>query len=145
MSNFRLIAPLALLLASVSPPTQAQTPSQPYQVEWVYKVKYGYEDEWWRIFQKYQIAALDEEKRRGYVQSYSVVHPSLHTSEDSRWSYRIVIFYRGWEGSRHEDEILHALFPDQAALRREEDRRWELTLNHWDLPIHEVDPHAAVD
>jgi hypothetical protein len=137
---------LAVLAIGAAPGT-AQTPvtAKPYQVEWVYKVKYGFQDEWWRIFQKYQVAALDEEKRRGYVQNYAIVRPGAHTSEDSRWDYRIVITYKGWEGSRHEDEVLHALFPDQSALKREDNRRWELTLNHWDLPIHEIDPHAPTD
>jgi hypothetical protein len=35
------------------------------------------------------------------------------------------------------------LFPDGEVRKREESRRWELTLDHWDLPIHVVDPHAA--
>lgn len=117
----------------------------PYQVEWVYRIKYGYQDEWWRLFQKYQIAALDEEKKRGYVLDYSVVRPGLHTSEDARWDYRIVITYRGWEGSRHENEVIHSLFPDGATLRRDENRRMELTANHWDLPIHDIDPHAPAN
>lgn len=145
----RLLIPESLLaaMAILSPPTaaQAQAPSaaKPYQVEWVYRVRYGFQDEWWRIFRKYQIAALDEEQRRGYVRSYSVVRPGLHTSEDSRWDYRIVITYNGYDGSTHEAEVEKALFPDAAARQREEDRRWELILNHWDLPIHEIDPHAA--
>jgi hypothetical protein len=132
-----LTLPLMLLPAAV----QAQG-AKPYQVEWVYRVKYGFQDEWWRLFQANQIAALDEEQRRGYVQSYKVEAPGLHTSEDSRWDYRIVITYNGWEGSRHEGEVVRALFPDQAAYRKAENRRWELTANHWDLPIHELDPHA---
>jgi hypothetical protein len=24
-------------------------------------------------------------------------------------------------------------------------RRWKLTVNHWDLPVHRIDPHAAQD
>jgi hypothetical protein len=35
----------------------------PYQVEWVYHVKYGHQDEWWKIFRKYQLAILDREKQ----------------------------------------------------------------------------------
>lgn len=144
MAPFRNVA---AVVALVSTSALAQTPSVPksYQVEWVYKVKYGFQDEWWRIFQKYQVAALDEEQRRGFVKSYSIVRPGAHTSEDSRWDYRIVITYNGWEGSRHEDEVLRALFPDQTALKHEDNRRWELTLNHWDLPIHDIDPHASTD
>ena len=145
MRMVRSVVLLALSLASGTAIAQAPAPSKPYQVEWVYKVRYGFQDEWWRIFQKYQVAAFDEEKRRGYVQSYSIVRPGEHAGEDSRWDYRIVITYRSWEGSQHEGEVLRALFSDRAALTRDDNRRWELTLNHWDLPIHEIDPHAEAE
>jgi hypothetical protein len=32
---------------------------------------------------------------------------------------------------------------DQGTFAREENRRWELTTNHWDLPIHVVKADAA--
>ena len=32
---------------------------------------------------------------------------------------------------------------DQEAFKRGENRRWELTANHWDLPIHVVNVNAA--
>lgn len=146
-----LVSAASLVLAAASPGraappgTTASASAQPYQVEWVYRVRYGSQDEWWRLFQKYQIAELDEEQRRGYIRSYAVVRAGLHTSEDARWDYRIVIDYNRYEGSTHEGEVEKALFPDGETRRREENRRWELTLNHWDLPIHEIDPHAAPD
>jgi hypothetical protein len=140
---------IALTLSTLwhSMPASSQTVkvAKPYLVEWVFRARYGHQDEWWRLFQKYQIAELDEEQRRGYVRSYSVFRPGLHTSEDSRWDYRIVIAYNGYEGSTHEPEVEKALFPDAASLRKDEDRRWELTENHWDLPIHEIDPHAVAE
>jgi len=37
-----------------------------------------------------------------------------------------------------EAEVAKQLFPDVAAFKRDENRRWELTANHWDLPIHQV-------
>jgi hypothetical protein len=131
------------LLAPGCVVAQTLSGTKPYQVEWVYRVRYGYQDEWWRLFRTYQIAELDEEQRRGYVRSYSVVRPGLHTSEDARWDYRIVITYNSYEGSTHEGEVEHALFPDRKSLQKAESRRWELTANHWDLPIHEIDPHAV--
>ena len=135
-----------LILAAIAPLSTAvaQSPvtSKPYIVEWVYRVQYGHKDEWWTLFRKYQIAALDREQQLGYITSYTVFGPSLHTSEDSRWDYRIVINYKDQSSSTHEGEVLRELFPDQAALRKEENRRWELTANHYDLPIHTVDPHA---
>lgn len=138
-----LLVSLACICAQGGTASQAQTSAKPYQVEWVYRVKYGAQDEWWHIFRKYQISALDEEKRRGYVLRYEVFRPGIHTSEDARWDYRIVITYAGYDGSTHEGEVEHALFPDAAAREREENRRWELTENHWDLPIREIDPHRA--
>jgi hypothetical protein len=116
-----------------------------YQVEWVYRVKYGYQAEWWKIFQRYQIAILDREQQLGYVRAYSVERPGLHTSEDARWDYRVVITYADYAGSTHEGEVERALFPDRDGEARDEQRRWELTLNHWDLPIHVIDPHKPAD
>jgi len=144
MAPFRKLI-LASALAAIAAPAAAQTAKPAFQEEWVYRVKYGYQDEWWHLFKKYQIAALDEEQRRGYVLNYSVVRPGLHVSEDSRWDYRIVITYKDRDAATHEGEVIRALFPDAATRKREENRRWELTANHWDLPIHEIDPHAEDD
>jgi len=138
---------MATILIAQPDIASAQNPpaAKPYQVEWVYRVKYGYQSEWWKIFQKYQIAILDREKQLGYVTNYVVVRPGLHTSEDARWDYRIVINYPNQAGATHEGEVERQLFSDRAALAKDEQRRWELTLNHWDLPIHEIDPHEVAD
>jgi hypothetical protein len=142
----RLFAALVLTAAiapiAVTAQTTAPITPKPYVVEWLYRVQYGHKDEWWSLFRKYQIAALDREQQLGYITSYTVYGPSLHTSEDGRWDYRIVINYKDQPSSTHEGEVLRELFPDQATLRREENRRWELTANHYDLPIHTIDPHA---
>ena len=133
-------AALALLLSAA--PTLAQAPKpgvKGYEVEWVYRVRYGHIDEWWDIFRKYQVALLDREKALGFVVDYRIYHPQLHTDENARWDYRVEIVYRDFEGSLHEDELTDQMFPDKATLKREENRRWELTENHWDLPIYQVD------
>jgi hypothetical protein len=137
----------AAMLGVSNAATAQDTPpnERPYEVEWVYRVQYGHQEEWWKIFQRYQIAILDREKQLGYVTKYVVERPGLHTTEDSRWDYRVVINYANWAGSTHEGEVQRALFPDQTVLKQEEQRRWELTLNHWDLPIHEIDPHAPAE
>jgi len=115
----------------------------PYEVEWVYRVKWGHDDEFWRIFQKTQIPVLDKEKELGYVLGYQVYRPGLHTSEDSRWNYRVVITYKDVLSSNHAPAIEKQLFPDREAYQRDENRRWELVDAHYDLPIRQVDPHSA--
>ncbi len=141
---------LLLLLAGV-PLADGQQPSaspsvsssdKPYLVEWVYKVKWGHADEFWQIFKKYQISVLNREKELGYVTSYTVYKPGLHTGEDTRWEYRIVITYKNQASSGHGAEVTKQLFPDQATLKHEENRRWELTEAHYDLPIRIIDPNG---
>jgi len=120
---------------------RAQSPvAKPVTVEWVYRVKYGYKDEWFQLFKKNQLSILEKQKELGYVKEYTVYAPSLHTSEDSRWDYRIIIVRATADAppGQSEAELARQLFPDQATYQREENRRWELTTNHWDLPIHIV-------
>ena len=134
---------VALVLAlTLSGATYAQAPRpgiKGYEVEWVYRVRYGFIDEWWDIFRKYEVPVLDRLKELGYLVDYRVYHPQLHTDEAARWDYRVELTWRDVEASKHEEEIAQALFPDAAARKRDERRRWEMTTNHWDLPIYQVD------
>jgi hypothetical protein len=149
-----LFLPMLTLTTSVTVPVVAAmqqadpvplSPKKAVIVEWVYRIQYGHQDEWWRIFKKYQIAILERQKQLGYVKEYTVFAPSLHTSEDSRWDYRIIIVRTSEDPPPGESksDIAKQLFPDQEAFTREENRRWELTTNHWDLPIHVVKVGAA--
>jgi hypothetical protein len=119
--------------------------NKPYVVEWVYKVKWGHADEYWQLFKKYQIAILNREKELGYVTSYTVYRPNLHTGEDTRWEFTVLITYKNQAASGHGREITRQLFPDQDALKRDENRRWELVEAHWDLPIRAIDPNGDGD
>ena len=126
-----------------SPAAAAGTAEKPYIVEWVYRVKWGHQEEFFDIFKKYQVPVLDKEKQLGYVTDYSIYAPSLHTSEDSRWDYRVIIVYKNEASHGHAEEISKQLFPDDASRKRGEQRRWEITEVHWDLPIHVVDPNTG--
>jgi hypothetical protein len=125
--------------------TASDSVKKDFTEEWVYRVQYGHKDEWFRIFRKYQLAILERQKQLGFVKQYTVWAPGLHTSEESRWDYRVIIVRTSYDApaGQSEDEVAKQLFPDQATFKREENRRWELTANHWDLPIHVVDPDAA--
>lgn len=118
---------------------------KPYLVEWVYRVKWGHADEFFDIFKKYQIRILDRQKELGSVLQYTVYRPGLHTSEDERWDYRVLVVYKNQLATSQEAVVARQLFPDHATFKREENHRWELIEAHWDLPITEIDPHAADD
>jgi hypothetical protein len=138
---------VALLVAALFPVlgssvAQAQMPKpgvKGYEVEWVYRVRYGYIDEWWDIFRKYEVPVLDRLKEMGYLLDYRIYHPVQHTDEAARWDYRVELTWRDFEASHHEEEVAQKLFPDAAARKQADRRRWEMTTNHWDLPIYQVD------
>ena len=137
-------ATLALALLAGSVLTQAAAPAIPApSAAPVYRVKWGHADEFFDIFKKYQIRVLDREKELGNVLHYTVYRPGLHTSEDERWDYRVVIVYKNQLVPAQAREIEKQLFPDRTAFKREENHRWELIEAHWDLPIREIDPHAT--
>ena len=122
----------------------ARAAEKPYIVEWVYRVKWGHQQEFFDIFKKYQVVILEKEKQVGCVTDYSIYAPSLHTGEESRWDYRVIIVYKNMAAHEcGETLLMKQLFPDQATLREEEHRRWEITTVHWDLPIHVVDPKTG--
>lgn len=117
--------------------------SKPYIEEWVYRVKYGFKDEWWKLFQKNQLSVLNKQKDLGYIISYTIYEPAFHMSEESRWDFQLIILFKDRESSTHASEIEKQLFPDRELFRKEENRRWELTANHWDMPLVPVDPGRA--
>jgi hypothetical protein len=146
------LASLALCAAiagtgAVRPAFAQNAPSQPAAeappiVEWVYAAKWGYFDDFYTIFKKYQIAILDEEKKEGIVTKYIVQKGSGHVGESEPWDLRVLIYYRDANYRAAARSIAKKLFPDQETFRKEEQERWRLTLVHWDRPLTEVDPHA---
>jgi hypothetical protein len=131
------------VLAQDARPQQSAQAQAPPIVEWVYKVKWGYFDDWYSIFQKYQIPILDEEKKEGIVTRYIVQRGGGHSlGEGSRWDLRVLIYYKDKDAQAKGRGIGEKLFPDREAFRKDEQQRWQLTLEHWDRPLTEVDPHV---
>jgi hypothetical protein len=111
-----------------------------YQVEWMYRVRYGFIDEWWDLFRKYEVPVLDRAKSLGLVLDYKIFRPNQHMDEAARWDYRVEITYKDYASASKVGPLFNELFPDAATRKKEEQRRWEMTANHWDLPIYQVDP-----
>ena len=159
-------AMLALLLVAPAagvaqaPPAGA---SEPFVVEYYYKVRWGYADEFIRLFKKNHFPVLKRQIELGHAQQVSADAPRFHGTEDGRWDYRVTIVWKNaaapheafpdaelkrssivWKNAAapHEafpDAELKRLFPDQDTFRREEQRRFEILAAHWDLPVVSVD------
>jgi hypothetical protein len=150
-----LIVSLLVLLAStvlreMSPMSHARAQSQPvrkqdqpFTVEYYYMAKWGYADEFIRLFKKNHYPVLKKQIETGRILQVTVVKPRYHATEDGRWDYKVTIVFKNLEAafapSRDEETIKKQLYPDQDAFFREERRRFEILLAHWDVPIENVD------
>ena len=65
-------------------------------------------------------------------------------TEESRWDYRVTIRFKnstlGTTANPEEENMIKQLWPDQDTYKREEQRRFEILLAHWDLPVTDVTP-----
>ncbi|HXZ20040.1 MAG TPA: hypothetical protein VEG63_08820 [Candidatus Acidoferrales bacterium] len=138
----------ALLIAAGFSAVRAQAPSAhdsakdaPYVVEYYYKVSWGHADEWLRLFKKNHLPVLRALKSEGRITGLEMEKPRYHTTEDGRWDYRVTITWKNFAASQDpgtEQALIRKLFPDQETYQREEQRRFEVLIANWDLPIVEV-------
>jgi hypothetical protein len=119
--------------------TQAKT-DDTTTIEYYYKAKWGYADEFFRLFKKNHLPVLKKELETGSVVQITITRPRYHNTEDGRWDYRVTIVFRNTSppGAPSEQAIIKQLFPDQDAYQREEQHRFEILLAHWDVPIVNV-------
>lgn len=113
---------------------------QPYTVEFYYKVKWGYFDEFMELYKKNHYPILEELKKRGEILDMKAVYPINHASESGRWDFRFTIVFKDFAASRNQilsQSISKEIYPDQERLKKEEQRRFEILLEHIDVPLRE--------
>jgi len=118
--------------------SQAKAPDKPFVVEYYYKARWGNADEFIRLFKKNHYPVLKKEMELGRILRVDAAKPRYHHTEDGRWDYRVTIVWKNVETAHDEfnpETITRQLYPDQETFKREEQRRFEILLAHWDLPI----------
>jgi hypothetical protein len=146
----RGIGPLAVVAAGLGSAlafaqtarAQDRPQGQPFAVEYYYKARWGYASEFIELFKKNHYPVLQKEMELGRILQVTAVAPRYHATEDGRWDYRVTIVFR--DAATHAEEfdvepILRELYPDRETFDREEQRRFEILLAHWDVPLVSVD------
>ncbi len=130
------------LLAQGAPP-QANA-NQPYTMEYYYKVQWGHQQEFLKLFLKNHYPLLQKNVESGRMLSVKIETPANHLPEDARWDYRVTIRFKNstlaTTANPDEQSIIKQLWPDQATYEREEQRRFAILLAHWDLPVTDITP-----
>ena len=146
----RLAFLLLLVLVSAFAHAQGSPPKasadQPYTVEYYYKTKWGFQEEFLRLFKKNHYPILKRQVEMGRIVRLEMHAPEDHMTEDARWDYRVTIVFKNaavLHSNFDEAALVKQMYPDQATFQKEEQRRFEVLLAHWDLPIAPVDLEKA--
>lgn len=127
-----------------APPQGA--PDQPYTMEYYYKVQWGHQQEFLQLFLKNHYPLLKKVEESGRIVSIRIETPANHMTEEARWDYRVTLRFKNSTAATTanpaEEGLIKQLWPDQATYKREEQRRFEILLAHWDLPVSDVTPAA---
>jgi hypothetical protein len=143
------LLPVLLLFALALPGFAQGAPpqggaDQPYVMEYYYKVKWGHQQEFLQLFLKNHYPLLNKEVESGRMLSVKIETPANHMTEEARWDYRVTIRFKNstvaTTANPDEASLIKQLWPDQETYKREEQRRFEILLAHWDLPVTDITP-----
>ena len=104
---------------------------QPFTVEYYYRIKHGYFNEWMELYKKNHWPVLIAEKEEGTILDIKVDRARNYLPESHRWSLRVTITFKNVlvpHGlvDRNKDAIVERLFPDRSLFDEEEQRRFRL-------------------
>ena len=120
----------------------AQTTQEPFIIENYYKTKWGYADEFIALYKKNHYPLLKKALEKGDLISIKMEKPRQHASEESRWDYRVTLVFKTMQAAfdpNLTEPYKKGLYPDLEKLKKEEQRRFEILLAHWDVEVQSVD------
>ena len=122
---------------------QASKKDESFTVENYYKVKWGFADEFIDLWKTNHYPLLKKAIQKGDIISVTAQKPKLHSGEDTRWDFRVIIVFKNAALAFDPDlttPYKKELYPDGDKLKKDEAHRFELLISHWDVMIDNVDP-----
>jgi hypothetical protein len=127
-------------LAAQAPAAQAGVRAE--KTTWYfYRVKWGFQDEFVALFAKNHLPVLREGMKTGRITDVRTYVPTYHGDGRADWTFAVVITYKdvaAMTAPSDDAAIAKRLYPDQAAFKKEEQRRFEILDAHWDVPLNEL-------
>ena len=112
-----------------------------FVVENYYKIKWGFADEFISLWKANHYPLLRKATEKGDILSVSASTPKLHSGEDTRWDFRVIIVFKNAEAAFDPDlttPYKSILYPDQESYKKAEQHRFELLIAHWDIETSSV-------
>ena len=141
----RLTLMAVLLMTAGTMGGRAQAPAkqgagEPKTVWFFYTVKWGGQDEFLDLFQRNHYPILKAMEKAGLYLSVKTYVPENHGDGRADWTFAVELVEPATRpSSPSEEEIVARLYPDRAKLQKEEQRRFDLLVAHWDVPLNRVD------
>jgi len=137
LSRLVLATTLAALAAPVGPDEAG------YRAAYFYKVRWGFQEEFEKLFLANHYPVLAAQKESGRIKSVEMYKPAFHGDGRADWTFLVVITFRDWPAvaaTSEEEAVIRRLYPDQETFKKQEQRRFELLEAHWDVPLSVVAP-----
>jgi hypothetical protein len=120
----------------------SQNTAKAFTVENYYRVKWGFADEFIQLWKTNHYPLLKKAAEAGDIISIVAEKPILHSGEDTRWDFRVIITFKNASLAFDHgltERYKKQLYPDLAKLAKEEKYRFQLLLAHWDVMTERVD------
>lgn len=133
---------VALCVAGLGSGAAAQAPAPSAEAEqttwYFYTVKWGSQDEFLDLFRRNHYPVLKAQLDAGVFTRIRTYVPTNHGDGRADWTFAVELVRAADPPEIDEAALLKKLYPDQATFRTEEQRRFELLVAHWDVPLNVV-------
>ena len=136
---------IALITGAVAAAGHAQAPAsqpgaRPERTVWYfYRVKWGFQDEFLDLFQRNHYPLLKAREKAGQYSSVKTFVPEFHGDGRADWTFAVeLVVPPNAPTTPTNEEFIAKLYPDRAKFDREEQRRFEILLAHWDVPLNRL-------
>jgi hypothetical protein len=140
-SLLSLLTILCFSIQSMCQQNPASSSKEYFTIENYYKVKWGLADEFIELWKTNHYPLLKKAMEKGDIISVTASKPKLHSGEDTRWDFRVAIVFKN-AGLAFDENLTtpykKQLYPDQDALIKAEQHRFEILLAHWDVMVGNV-------
>lgn len=112
----------------------------PVKVAYFYTVKWGHQKEFLDLYKKNHYPVLKEQLKTGRLIDIQSYVPRLHGDGRADWTFMVVLVFKNWEvygDNSQEADVINRLYPDQETFQKEEQRRFQILEEHWDVPLRE--------
>lgn len=138
-----LMITAALALAGLSLGAQAparQGAGDPKVTWYFYTVKWGFQDEFLDLFQRNHYPLLKAREKAGQYVSVRTFVPEFHGDGRADWTFAVeLVVPPNAPTTPTNEDFIAKMYPDRAKFNREEARRFEILVAHWDTPLNRVD------